>query len=146
MRRTLAKLAAVAIPPILLIGCMPANTYQTNASDVSLAQYAGKANYPYDVTNEKSENLFATVAPDAKITVYNTGDESYADFEIWVNKLYTLHVRKLEARSDVTLDPKDLYNTKVAETLVGAPASTINIIQIFTNGKLLDVRGPVITH
>ncbi len=147
MKREIVKIVAASFAPLLLVGCNTGGgTYQTNASDVSLAQYAGKANYPYDAKSEPAVHLFSTIAPDTKITLYNAGDESYSEFEIWVNKLYTLHVRKLEAKSMVVLDPKDLYNSKVAETLAGAPPSTINTIQIFTDGRLLDVQGPILPH
>ena len=146
MQRHLAKLAAASLTPILLTGCF-SNGYQPNADPMQLAVYAGKANYPYEVHSEFAPHLFATVAPDATITLYNAGDEPLTDFELWVNKLYTLHVDKLDSRSSKAIDPKFIYNSK-AENLVNAPANTLTTIQIYlpVAGKLLDVQGPIIPH
>ena len=146
MQRHLAKLAAAILAPVLLTGCFSSG-YQPNANDMQLAVYAGKAAYPYDTKSEFAPHLFATVAPDATITLYNAGDESYSEFELWVNKLYTLHVAKLDARSITPIAPKYLFNSK-AENLVNAPANTINTIQIFipSTSKLLDVQGPILPH
>jgi hypothetical protein len=146
MQRHLAKLAAIALAPVLLTGCFSSG-YQPNANDMQLAVYAGKAAYPYDVPSQEAPDVFATVAPDATITLYNAGDQPFNNFEVWVNKLYTLHVDKLDAKSIIPINPKYFYN-KNAETLVNAPANTINTIQIFvaSNAKLWTVKGPIIPH
>jgi len=146
MQRNFAKSAAAILAPILLTGCFSSG-YQPNANDMQLAVYAGKAAYPYETKSEFAPHLFATVAPDATITLYNAGDESYSEFEVWVNKLYTLHVDKLDARSIKAIAPKYFFNSK-AETLVNAPANTINLVQIYVSstGKLLDVQGPILPH
>jgi predicted small secreted protein len=145
MNRTIAKAAAAVLASIVLTGCGGSNTYQPAGTDIEHAVYAGKANYPYDSHSELGVHIFATVAPDATITLYNAGDESYADFELWVNKLYTLHMKKLDAKSTVSIAPKDVYNTS-ASNLVNMPASTITNIQMYVGSsqKLIDVQGPIV--
>jgi hypothetical protein len=147
MQRHFAKFAVTALAPLFLTGCMFNSGYQPNATDMQLAVYAGKAAYPYDVKSEVNPHLFATVAPDATITLFNAGDESYSEFELWVNKSFTLHVAKLDARSNTPIAPKYLYNSH-SDTLVNAPANTINTVQIYlpSTGKLWDVQGPIIPH
>ncbi len=142
MNRVLSVLAPVALS--LLAGCA-SGTYQTNASPTQLSAYAGQASYPYDLHSEQAPHLFAMVAPDATVTIYNAGDESYSNFELWVNKSFTLHVDKLAARSSQAFAPDVLFN-KSGTNLVNAPASSISTIQVYIEGKLWDVQGPIVPH
>jgi len=151
MHRSLVKVAGTTLGAVVLAGCTSPNTYQPEGNDMQHAVYAGKAAYPYDSHSEMAPHLFCTVAagapgtPSPIITIYNAGDESYDEFELWVNKLYTLHVKKLEAKSQLSFNPKDLYNA-AASSLVDAPANSITTVEIYisSTGKLLTAQGPIL--
>jgi hypothetical protein len=145
MRKALLTVAATTLAATVLGGCAGGNTYQPNASDTQLSAYAGQASYPYDAHSELAVNLFCTVAPDATITLYNAADHPYTGFEVWVNKSYTLHVEKLDSKSNVALPPAKIFN-KSGSNLAGVPASSIASVQIYADGKLLDVQGPIMPH
>jgi len=87
--------------------------------------------------------VFCIVSPDATITIWNAGDDAFNGFEVWVNQMYTLHVDKLDARDNVVLDPATIYN-RTGANLKGVPATSINMVQIFEQGKLWTVQGPCI--
>jgi hypothetical protein len=144
VNQRIGKISIAVISAALLCGCAP-TTYQTNATDTHLAAYAGQANYPTQLTATQTPHMFCTVAPDATITIYNAGDESCSNFELWVNQLYTLHIEKMDARSTLALDPGTIYN-KTGVNLKGVPATSINMVQIVLDGKLLDVQGPIVPH
>ena len=144
MNQRIGKFAIAVVSAALLSACAP-TTYQTNATDTRLAAYAGQATYPASITSTQSPHMFCLVAPDATITIYNAGDESCSNFELWVNQLYTLHVDKMDARSTLAIDPATLYN-KTGSNLKGVPATSINSVQILVDGKLMDVQGPIIPH
>jgi hypothetical protein len=125
-----------------MMGCA-SNTYQPQATDTGLAAAAGKATYPYNAQAQLAEHIFATVAPDATITIYNAGDESYVNLVLWVNKTYSLQVPKLDARDKIAIAPATLFNS-TGSNMGGAPASSITKVQIFENDKLWDVQGPIV--
>jgi hypothetical protein len=54
-------------------------------------------------------------------------------------------VDKLEARSTLVIDPATIYN-KTGVNLAGVPSNSINLVQIFSQDKLIDVQGPIISH
>ena len=139
----LGKTLMLAIVSAGLVGCA-SNAYDPKAADTKLSAYAGQARYPVEMQTEVAPNLFAVVAADSTFTIYNAGDESITRFEIWVNKTYTLHIEdKLDARSQLTISPKTLFNN-VGTSLDGIPASGISSIQIFYDNKLWTVKGPIL--
>jgi hypothetical protein len=140
----IGKVGAVTVVGIILAGCA-SGTYQTNASDTQLSAYAGQAVYPRQLIPAEAPHLFSSIAPDATITLYNAGDDAVSDFELWVNQVYTLHVAKLDAKSTVSIAPGTLYN-KTGANIAGVPASSINTVQVYYEGKLWDVQGPIIPH
>jgi hypothetical protein len=145
MRKLILTGAVTTLAAFFLGGCTGGNTYNPNASDTQLSAYAGQASYPYDAHSDTAVHLFCTVAPDATITLYNAGDQPYNGFEVWVNKSYTLHVEKLDSKSNVALPPNKIFN-KSGSNLAGVPANSIATVQIFADGKLMDVQGPIIPH
>ncbi len=147
MNRNLFSLLGTSLVMMTLAGCAGSGTYQPAGSDMEHVAYAAKAGYPYDSKSEPAPNVYCRVMPDATIILDNASDAAYSEFEVWVNKSYTLHVTKLDAKSEVALNPKDLYN-RSAGNLVGAPASSINTVQLYvgSNAKLLDVAGPILQH
>lgn len=146
MDRKFFGLLGMGLGVAALSGCAP-TTYQPPGSDMEHVAYAAKAGYPYDTKSEKAMDVYCRVMPDATIILDNASDTPYTEFEVWVNKSYTLHVAKLDAKSEISLNPKDLYN-RSAGNLVNAPASSINSVQLFvgSTGKLLDVAGPILPH
>jgi hypothetical protein len=134
----------VALSGSLLAGCA-SNTYQPSASDTQLSAYAGQASYPRSLTPTQAPHLFCSIAPDATITLYNASDDAVTEFELWVNQMYTLHVAKLDAKSTVSINPASVYN-KTGNNIAGVPASSINTVQIYYQGKLWDIQGPIIPH
>jgi hypothetical protein len=92
MNRRIATVGTAVLAAALLAGCTP--TYQTKATDTQLSAYAGQAVYPTALTSTQAAHVFCSVADDGKITLYNAGDEVFSSFELWVNRLYTLHVDK----------------------------------------------------
>ena len=143
MNQRIGKLVITGLSAALLVGC--AATYKPSASDTQLASYAGAAVYPREITAVQAPHLFCSIAPDATITIYNAGDESYSNFEIWINQMYTLHIEKLDARSTIAIDPATVYN-KSGSNLKGVPAASINAVQVFMQDKLWDVQGPILPH
>jgi hypothetical protein len=143
MNYRIAKLATALLASALIAGC--AGTYQTNATDTQLSAYAGQAVYPTTVSSTQSLHVFCTVGNDGTITLYNAGDEIYSNFELWINRLYTLHIDKLDARTTLAVDPATIYN-KTGVNLKGVPANSFNLIQIYSQGKLQDVQGPILPH
>jgi hypothetical protein len=146
MDRKLFGLLGMGLGVIALSGCTP-TTYQPPGSDMEHVAYAAKAGYPYDTKSEKAVDVFCRVMPDATIILDNASDQPYSEFEVWVNKSYTLHVAKLDAKSEISLNPKDLYN-RSAGNLINAPASSITTVQLYvgSTSKLLDVAGPILPH
>ncbi len=140
----IVKHLCLALSAIVMAGCA-SSSYDPKAADTQLASYAGQAVFPSKLTAVESPHIFCSVAPDATITLYNAGDDAYNGFELWVNGLYTLHVEKLDARDEVTIDPKTLYN-KVGANLQGVPANSINTVQIYYQDKLYTIQGPIIKH
>ena len=143
MNKRIQSAATAFLASAILVGCQA--TYNTKATDTQLSAYAGQAVYPSSVAANQSPHVFCSVADDGKITLYNAGDEVYSNFEIWVNRLYTLHVDKLDARSTLVIDPATIYN-KTGVNLAGVPSNSINLVQIFSQEKLWDVQGPIIAH
>jgi len=144
MNRIFLNVAAAALSTAALVGCQ-ANTYQPGTTETGLAAYAAKAVYPDKLQAETAPDVFCDITPDGTITIYNAGDEAFADFEIWAKQTYTLHVPKLEARSKIMLSPSTFYNN-TGSNMGGAPGSSINTIQIYSNGKLWKVKGPIFQH
>jgi len=146
MNRLIVKLAALTIAPVLFTGCVSGNsTYQPQATDMQLAVYAGQANYPYDTAAEMAPHIFASIAPDSTITLWNAGADPVNSFELWVNKLYTIHVEKLDGGSAVSIAPGTVFNKK-AEMLKDVPPKSLTTIQIYVPAtqKLWDVQGPIL--
>ena len=144
MKKFAMTLATTALTASTLIGC-GSNTYQPKASDTELSAYAGKSKYPYDARPEMAPHIFAVVSSDSTIMIYNAGDESYMNFEIWVNKIFTLHVDKLDARSNIAISPNTLFNSN-GSNMGGAPANSITSVQVYNRDKLWDVQGPILPH
>jgi hypothetical protein len=144
MKRNMKTVAAVALASLALAGC-GGNVYKASATDTQLSAYAGQAVYPYNLKAEMAPSVFAVMSPDATITLYNAGDVPFANFELWVNQMYTLHVDKLDARTTLAISPASLFN-KTGVPLTGAPANSITSIQILSGDKLWNVQGPIIPH
>ena len=144
MNRSIIKAAIIAVSAFSLVGCA-SNTYQPNAKDTELAATAAKSPYPYSAHAELSPHVFAVVAPDATITLFNAGDESFADFQIWVNKTYALQVVKLDARSKIAIAPNTLFNG-MGTNMGGATGDAVKNIQIWNKDSLYDVQGPIVEH
>ena len=143
MNRFVPKAAITAISSIILAGCA-SNTYKPKASDTELSATAAKSPYPYSAQSEPAPHIFAVVSPsDATITLYNAGDESYVNFQLWVNKTYALQIDKLDARSTVAIAPNTLFNG-MGTNMGGASASAITSIQVWNKDRLYDVQGPII--
>lgn len=143
-KRNLNMLSSVVLALVPLVGCS-SNTYKPNAADTALSAYAGQAVYPEKMQAEMSPHLFATVAPDSTITLYNAADTPLSSFELWVNKTYTLHVEKMEAKTALPFDAGTLYN-KTGMNLKTIPSNQIAEIQILSQDKLWDVQGPIMPH
>lgn len=141
MNQFAMKSALVVLSGLSLVGCA-SNTYKPNATDTELSATAAKSPYPYSAHAELAPHIFAIVAPDATITLYNAGDESYANFQIWVNKTYALQIDKLDARSHIAVAPNTLFNG-MGSNMGGATADAVKSIQIWNKDSLYDVQGPV---
>jgi hypothetical protein len=142
MNRYLIKAALIGISTFSLMGCA-SNAYKPTATDTELSSMVAKSPYPYSAHAEQAPHMFAVVAPDATITIFNAGDESYANFQIWVNKTYALQVEKLDTRGKIVIAPNTLFNG-MGTNMGGATADAVKNIQIWNKDSLYDVQGPIV--
>jgi hypothetical protein len=144
MKKSVMKSTILGLAAVYLVGCA-SNAYKPTETDTELSAMVAKTPYPYSAHSEMAPHLFATVAPDATITIYNAGDESYANFQVWVNKTYALQVEKLDARSKIVIAPNTLFNG-MGTNMGGATGDSVKNVQIWNKDTLSDVQGPILEH
>jgi hypothetical protein len=136
------KTAAMVGAAMLLMGCADPNTYSPAADPMVLSAHAAKETYPASTASEKAPDMFYAVAPNGVITLYNAGDTSLTGFTVWVAKSYSLFVDKLPGHTFRSVAPETIYNN-AGGNLTAVPVNNFTPVQIYSNGHLYDLPGPV---
>jgi len=147
MKQYASHFALAALVSALLVGCSSSNDeYQPAAKDTQLAAAAASTTFPMNLKAEDDPHLVAMVnAQSGDLTIRNFGTDGLANFDVWVNQAYVLHVNRLDPNSSRTIKTIDLYNS-AGNNMSSLPPGSVRTVQIATNdgrgSRLLNVQGP----
>lgn len=136
------SIATAVITGAVLVGCNSnPNQYKPQASATEMAAYAASTKYPTDVTPQENLHLTAVVnAGSGQLTLRNFGGPGLANFNLWLNQTYVLHIDRLDPGKSKVIDLVDFYNSGGNNDLT---PDKITRVQVTTmDGKLYNVQGP----
>ena len=141
--RTFKLTLGIAALGAALAGCSTPNEYNPPEEPTNLAAYAASNQYPMNTMARDNPHITAVVDhKSGEITLRNFDSGPVANFKLWVNQIYVIHVDRIEPNSFKLIKPDDVFNS-TGNNMQKVPPDAIQKIQIETaDGQLWNVQGP----
>lgn len=142
LNRASVTVCAAVVGGALLVGCASnPNLYAPQASPTQMAAYAASTKYPADVTPQENLHLTAVVnSGKNQLTVRNFNGPGLANFNLWVNQTYVLHIDRLDSGKSKIINLGDFFNSGGNNDLTPDKITRVQVVTI--DGKLYNVQGP----
>jgi hypothetical protein len=134
----------IAALGVALVGCSSSpNEYSPAEEPTNLAAYAASNHYPLSTTAKDNRHITAVVdRKTGQITLRNFDSGPIANFKLWINQTYVIHVDRIEPNSFRIIEPADVFNS-AGNSLNRVPADSIQKVQIeMPSGELWNAQGP----